>query len=144
MTEEMRQAAIFQIKIDEGFSLKSYQDSLGIWTIGFGRNLQNMTISYNLAESFLAEDISWHLAQLQNTYQWFNSLNEVRQQVLLNMSFNLGFKGLQGFTKMLAACSTGCFSTASAEMLNSLWAKQVGDRAVRLAKEMATGIKVCS
>ena len=61
----------------------------------------------------------------------------LRQEVLANMCFNLGGK-LFNFRKMWAALEQNPpnYSTAADEMLNSRWALQVGDRAVRLANQM--------
>ncbi len=57
--------------------------------------------------------------------------------VLLNMTFNLGEKGISKFDDMWAAIEVGDWKTAAVEMKNSDWAKQVGNRAVRLVDRMA-------
>lgn len=57
--------------------------------------------------------------------------------ILLNMSFNLGKKGLKGFKKMWAAVEVEDWQTASAEMRDSKWFGQVKNRAVRLVNRMA-------
>lgn len=57
--------------------------------------------------------------------------------ILLNMTFNLGGKGLNKFKKMWAAIEVGDWNTASDEMEDSKWAKQVGNRATRLINRMA-------
>jgi lysozyme len=59
--------------------------------------------------------------------------------VLLDMSFNLGIVGLLRFKNTLATIRRGDYSKAAAMMLDSLWARQVGKRAVRLAEMMRTG-----
>ncbi|MGR9580626.1 glycoside hydrolase family protein, partial [Pandoraea sputorum] len=69
---------------------------------------------------------------------WWRSLDPVRQRVLMNMAFNMQGK-LLGFRNFLAAAQRGDWARASAEMLDSLWARQVGDRSKRLAKMMETG-----
>ncbi len=58
--------------------------------------------------------------------------------ILLNMTFNLGEKGISDFKDMWAAIEVGDWKTASDEMRDSKWAKQVGNRAVRLADRMAS------
>jgi len=63
----------------------------------------------------------------------------VRQAVLVDMAFNLGRAGLASFQKMRAALALGDFERAAAEMLDSLWARQVGRRARELAEMMQTG-----
>ena len=57
--------------------------------------------------------------------------------ILLNMTFNLGEKGISEFDDMWSAIEVGDWKTASAEMLDSDWAKDVKNRAVRLAGRMA-------
>jgi len=57
--------------------------------------------------------------------------------VLTNMVFTLGKKGLDEFDDMWAAIEVGDWKKAAAEMKDSDWAKQVGNRAVRLVDRMA-------
>lgn len=58
--------------------------------------------------------------------------------ILQNMTFNLGKKGIADFTDMWKAIEVGDWKTASTEMRDSKWAKDVGNRAVRLADRMAS------
>ena len=57
---------------------------------------------------------------------------------LVDMGFNLGIPRLMKFKNMGSYRKTD-FEWASAEMLNSRWAKQVGRRADNLAKAMENG-----
>jgi lysozyme len=57
------------------------------------------------------------------------------------MCFNLGITRLKGFKKMLKACELKNYTLASQEMLTSLWARQVGNRAKNLAKIMEKGVE---
>ena len=50
------------------------------------------------------------------------------------MYVNLGPSGLLGFKKMHKALANKDYITASAEMLDSRWATQVGNRAIELSK----------
>ena len=58
--------------------------------------------------------------------------------VLTNMVFTLGKKGLDGFDDMWAAIEVGDWKKAAAEMKDSAWAGQVGNRAARLIDRMAS------
>jgi lysozyme len=60
--------------------------------------------------------------------------------VLVNMAFNLGPTRLKGFKKFIAAFDAKDWDGAVIEMLDSKWAKQVGARAIRLAKMVRTGV----
>ena len=65
--------------------------------------------------------------------------NEVRQGVLINMMYNLGWPRLSKFKKMLAAFESKDYKLASIEMLDSKWAVQVGRRATELSDIMKAG-----
>ena len=79
-----------------------------------------------------ARDLEKHLS-------WFENLDPIRQTVLLDMCFNLGIGGLLKFKDTLKAIETGDYAHASMYMLDSLWAKQVKGRAIRLSQMMLTG-----
>ena len=65
------------------------------------------------------------------------SIGSLRMAVLINMSFNMGINVLDKFGKMWKALAEGDYLTASNEMLDSRWAKQVKGRAKRLSQLMA-------
>lgn len=132
-------ALMLQLKVDEGLRLRPYDDVAGKVSIGFGRNLTDVGISLDEANILLANDVNHVLTQLPQRWPTFTTLDPIRQQVIANMAYNLGLAGLMQFTKMLAACAAGDFATAAADMLESLWARQVGARAHRLATMMETG-----
>ena len=127
-----------QIKKHEGFSSKPYKCTAGKITIGYGRNLEDNGISEEEAEELLKGDINKVYSQLIN-YQWFAELDKVRSGVIVNMTFNLGLRGMLKFIKMINALSLKDYELAAKEMLNSKWARQVGDRATELAEQMRTG-----
>ena len=66
-------------------------------------------------------------------------LDEVRQRIIIDMAFNMGVPRLGKFKKMWKAIDNKDFPSAKIEMLDSRWAKQVGNRAVRLSNAMETG-----
>ncbi len=133
-----RRLLIEQLKRDEGLSLRPYRCPAGKLTIAFGRNLEDNGISREEAEQMLQNDIDDVIRELQ-TIKQYNYLDPIRQTVLANMAYNLGVPTLKKFRNMLANISLGDYSNAAKEMLNSKWARQVGDRATRLAEIMRTG-----
>lgn len=133
------QKLLQDLETDEGIRLKPYQDSLGVLTIGVGRNLRDRGISRDEAHYLLANDVEGALADLDTKTPWWRKLDEVRQRVLANMCFNLGIARLLGFKNTLHLVETGQYATAADAMLDSAWAKQVGQRAIRLAQEMRDG-----
>ena len=136
MTDPLLQAELIR---DEALRQRMYVDTVGKHTIGVGHNLDAKPISQRAALVILEDDVADVLAELDAALPWWRELNEVRQRVLINMGFNLGVPGLLAFHNALSAAQAGNYVAAANEMLNSKWATQVGERAQRLAKMMATG-----
>jgi lysozyme len=130
---------IQELMRDEGVQLKPYRDTVGKLTIGVGRNLNDVGISRPEALGLLANDIAAAECALDKVFPKWKSLTDTRQRVLLNMVFNMGPSGLTAFSKFIANLSLGDWGGAATEMLNSKWAVQVGQRAVRLADMMRRG-----
>lgn len=124
-----------QLRIDEGTRKFPYTDPLGKLTIGVGHNLADKGLPDPIIDALLDWDINDAESYARYLLPDFDSLSDVRKYVLCNMSFNLGSK-LQGFQKFLLAVHEQRWSDAAVEMLSSLWAQQVGDRAKRLAAAM--------
>ncbi len=117
--------------------LKPYPDTVGKLTIGVGRNLTDDGISADEAQLMLDNDIHECVARLPSICRSFGSLDDTRQHVLIDMAFNLGIDGLRKFQKLLACVEARDFTGAAREMLDSAWAKEVGDRANELAAMMS-------
>ena len=128
-----------QLRRDEGVRAFPYADTAGKTTIGVGRNLTNVGLGADEIDLLLKNDVQRTYDLLNARLPWFQSLDPVRQGVLVNMGFNLGFTGLEGFPRLLMAMAQGDWAMAAAEMMNSEWARQVGDRASRLAQQVKTG-----
>lgn len=134
-----RDAMVRQLRLHEGERLKPYRCTAGKLTIGVGRNLEDRGITRDESAMLLANDIADMERELQRALPWVARLDEVRQRVLVDMAFNLGIVGLLNFKRTLATIETGDYQQAATMMLDSKWAKQVGQRAERLARMMATG-----
>lgn len=134
-----REALIRQIRLHEGERLKPYRCTAGKLTIGVGRNLDDRGITREESAMLLDGDIRLLETELFRALPWASGLDDVRQRILLDMAFNLGVKGLLQFRRTLEAIRTGRHQEAATMMLDSLWAQQVGQRAERLARMMATG-----
>lgn len=138
---------IEQLKRDEGFRPTPYLDSVGKKTIGYGHNLIARPlpgveggITVARGELILLDDVADIESTLARAIPWLTSLDDARQGVLLNMSFNIGVHGVQGFHNMLAYTQSKQFSVAADQMIASKWYTQVGARAERLVKQMRTGL----
>ena len=128
-----------QLKVHEGLRLKPYKDTVGKWTIGIGRNLEDKGITEQEALFMLNNDVDYFHDKIKKEINWFWALDDVRQNVLVNMAFNLGVSGLLTFKNTLRLISFSRYEEAAEEMLNSKWARQVGYRAEELAEQMRTG-----
>ena len=122
----------------EAFSAKPYQDINGVWTTGYGWNLESTPITPEAAEFILKEQILTAVADAER-YQWFHDLTHNRQRVIVNMIFNLGRTGFRRFKKTIAYIAQKDYEGAAVEMLDSLWARQVGHRANFLSELMFNG-----
>jgi lysozyme len=153
-----RQKLEDELTVDEGKRLKAYKDTVGKWSIGIGRNLDDVGTAplsrtkadvlangINEAECDLLfdYDIKRTEADLDRKLPWWRKLDPVRQRVMLNMCFNMGIgngqSGLTGFVNTLGMVERGEYSRAADGMLNSKWARQVGIRSQRLANMMREG-----
>jgi lysozyme len=140
MTTDDRVQLEAQLIRHEGLKLKVYLDTLGIPTIGVGRNLRDRGISMATAMQMLAEDIDEIEIRLRQALPWFDRLDAVRQRALIDMGF-MGLAKLLKFRRMLAALKAGEWERAAAEALDSKWAQQVGPRrSGTVARMLQTGI----
>ena len=129
-----------QIKQDEGLRLTAYQDTLGNWTIGYGHTPATEGQVWTLAdaEAALLDDVDRAANDVDMAFPWAEAMGVIRWSVLVNMAFNMGLSRLQEFHMALEAMQAGNYPEAATQMLNSLWASQVGGRATRLAQQMET------
>jgi lysozyme len=126
-------ALIQQLIIDEGMRLKPYKDSVGKLTIGIGRCIEDIGITESEAKTLLENDIARVCADLDRNIPEWRNWSDRRQQAIANMTFNLGIGGVLKFKAMVANMKAGLWQLAALDALDSKWAQQVGDRAVRIA-----------
>ena len=143
---------IESIKKHEGYRDHVYRDSLGYLTCGWGHALHvGSKIPLEAAEAFLKQDVAdavrdyFKLAPSLGA-DTLRGLNMARRRVIVEMLFNLGLPGVLKFRKMWDAIKRRQWEQASMEMLDSLWADQVGkkpgQRAWVLAEIMKKGDEI--
>ena len=120
----------------EGKRNKPYTDSVGKLTIGIGRNLDDKGLSDDEIFHLLNNDIADAIEDVRHCFSCYDQISEARKMVLVSMAFNLGRTRLAKFVRFIGAVHLGRWEEAAEEMLDSTWAKQVGDRAVTLATMM--------
>ena len=139
----MRDELIRQLRGDEGVRRHVYYDTEGYATIGIGRLVDSRKPGAGLRpheiEFLFFNDVADRIEALSLRLPWFKKLDDARQGVLLNMSFQMGVDGLLGFKNTLRLVEQGDYAAASQAMLRSLWAQQTPAMARRLSRQMATG-----
>lgn len=132
-----------QLKIDEGVKYEVYDDHLGYKTFGIGHLVKANDEEYGAAvgtpvseervNNVFDKDVETFINESQKLFPNLLEMPGEAQQVIVNMCFNMGAPRLSKFKKFIAAMNDEDWATASVEMLDSRWAKQVGDRAIRLS-----------
>ena len=144
-----------QLKRHEGYRNRMYLCTAGKETIGYGYNLKANPLHLSSleignaykngmneveAERILKLMISKCVDQLEEAIPFINKLDTVRQDILINMCFNMGLVGLLKFKKALLLVKAGDYAKASIEMLDSKWARDdVPERALELSTQMKKG-----
>lgn len=128
-----------QLRIDEGVRDEPYRDSVGKLTIGVGRNLDDVGLRDDEIDYLLSNDVRVAENAARALFPTFDDLSDDRKAALINMAFNLGQQRLGEFHGLRSAVAASDFDEAARQMLDSLWAKQVGARATRLADAMRKG-----
>jgi lysozyme len=144
------------LSLHEGRVDVPYKDSLGLWTAGVGHlidrrrggSLHPSWKAFPLTDveidEALTDDIRKHARELLNAQPWVTKLDDCRQAVLFDMCFNLGIEpfdgdGFKDWPMFVSQMKAGQWVAAAANMRSTLWAKQVGSRAIRLAMMVETG-----
>jgi lysozyme len=155
-----------QLILHEGLRLEVYKCPADYWTVGVGRNLEGKPltdeeqehilgarglkpdqvidtlkehgISKDEALFLLANDIDDAVADLRS-FDWYEDLDPIRKKVVIDMRYNLGPTRFREFRRMIAALAAGDYTAAAAEMVDSRWYQQVGERGRRLVAMMRTG-----
>ena len=138
MYEELKE----QIKEHEGFVPRTYSDSLGKRTIGFGHLCvepeqwdDDKEYTREELERVFDKDFEEALKNAE-TLIGDRPVNFVAKQVLIEMVFQLGIGGVGKFKKMWSALHSENYGEASFQMMDSLWAKQTPKRAAKLSAKM--------
>ena len=124
----------------EGLRLHPYKCPANKLTIGYGRNLEDRGITKDEAMYLLQNDITDIKLNLVDRLPVFTKLNTIRQEVLIEMCYQIGINGVLKFRNMIKALDHNDFNKASIEMLDSRWAKQTPIRAKELSNLMKGGI----
>ena len=130
------------LKIDEGVKYEIYNDHLGYPTFGIGHLVVESdeehgkpvgtSVSEDRVNAVFDKDVAVMVDEAKKIFPNLDTLPEEEQQVIVNMTFNMGRPRLSQFKKFIAGVNAGDWDKAAVEMMDSRWAKQVGARAERL------------
>ena len=131
---------IHRIKKNEGYSDKPYKDQLGNYTIGYGHLIKKNENKFftkrfdkKYFENIFILDFNRALIDY-NTILYNRSHQNQEKELLIEMIFQLGIKGVLKFKKTLFYLNRKQKYMASLEMLDSLWYKQTPHRVINLIK----------
>lgn len=124
------------IKTHEGCRLEAYQDSVGVWTIGYGHIIgvkAGDTCTQEQAEAWLAEDVA---SISEKCVNWVVKvpLTQAEFDALCSFSFNLGCSALRNST-LLKKLNASDYDGASAEFKK--WDRAGGKQIAGLTKRRA-------
>lgn len=135
--ESGHETEIGQILKDESIRYKVYKDSLGKATIGVGHLMTPQDtfskITPQEALELLRVDYLKARKSVERKYPW--ATGDVKL-VLINMTFQLGERGLSKFGNTLKAMEEERYQDAAAELLDSKWSNQTKNRSVRIASRI--------
>jgi lysozyme len=136
----VREKLLDMLTLHEGLELKPYKCTSDKLTIGIGRNIEDIGITEDEARYLLQNDVDRILKEVEH-WTFLEKLNDVRQAVILDMVFNMGVSRFNANTwvKTFAAIQDEDWEKVANEMLESRWANQVGQRAIRLSQMMRKG-----
>jgi lysozyme len=126
---------------DEGLRLRAYQDHLGVWTIGYGTNLQVLKITEAQAKKWLDQKLEEIEAGISQHENW-DLLNGARKDVIRSMAYQMGVNGTFNFRMMWQEISFLNWAGAADQMRDSKWWRdpKTQARAERMAKRMHQGV----
>ena len=129
---------ISSVKFHESLSLQIYKCSANRLTIGYGRNIEDKGITKEEAEMLLLNDLAI-CTQEAKQFEFYEALTSNRQDVIVEMIFNMGLTRFRKFKKTIAFINHAHYSAAADEMLRSRWSTQVGQRAITLSNKFRAG-----
>ena len=143
-----------ELERDEGCKYEIYLDHLGyptfgighlitdddpesrVWPHGFGKTSVGTEVSEERVKEAFNSDIETVLSDCERLYEDFGDLPEEVQLIIANMMFNLGYPRLSKFKGMKRVVDERDWNAAADEMVDSLWYRQVTNRANRLVERM--------
>jgi lysozyme len=138
MYEELKE----QIKEHEGFVPRTYKDSLGKRTIGFGHLVldheqfeEDKEYTKEQLELVFEKDFEMSLNDANKILEG-KPVNHIARECVIELVFNIGMPRTKKFVKMLSALDREDYGEAAFQIMDSLYARQVPNRANAIATKM--------
>lgn len=131
----LSQNGVDLIKGFEGLRLNAYQDSVGVWTIGYGHTAgvrPGDHITQAQAEAYLRQDTGWAQQAVRDNVKV--PLTQGQFDALMSFTFNLGAGALKGST-LLRDLNAGNYAAAQGEF--GKWVHAGGQRLEGLVRRRA-------
>jgi lysozyme len=135
MSQTTNQAGLQLIESFEGLRLNSYQDSVGVWTIGYGHTQgvqPGQTITQQQAQAFLQQDLGIAEAGVNKLGL---TLTDNQFAALVSFTFNLGAGNLNKLLSQGLAAAPDrilLFDHAGGKVLPGLTRRRQAERALFL------------
>ena len=134
------------VKKHEGYRNKVYLDTLGKRTMGVGHLCvedfweDDKEYEEKFLMTILEHDLQSAIkgAKELMSENGCNDIDEIAEELIIEMVFQLGKTGVSKFRNMWKHLSALEYSMAASEMLDSRWAKQTPNRAQAMSAEMAS------
>jgi len=148
----------------EGLRLRAYNDTVGVRTVGYGHNLNNadspellrslgldpasvragkQTLTQEQADAIFEHDHAKAAVGakrvIANHGGRFDTLPSWVQNIVTDMTFNLGEGGLNAFKQSIPALIRGDYNAAADSLSKSKWARQTGRRAAAIIQDLRAG-----
>lgn len=137
---------VSDVQTAEGCKLQAYKDTMGFWTVGYGHKLDSSRdwtgyqISALTANALLTSDLSYAQESAENLPEWTFLNTPCRRNAITELVFNMGAAKWRNFAKCRYDIQQSDWQGAHDELLDSLWATQVGPtRSQRLALYLLSG-----
>lgn len=131
-----------EIENDEGVVMEIYLDHLDLPTFGIGHLIREtdpehgLPVGTSVSDARVEEAFQQDMLSVESDcvrmFAEFREYPEEVQRVIANMMFNLGFTRLNKFNNFKAAIRDNDWKQAAVEGRDSLWYRQVTNRAERL------------
>lgn len=134
------------VKKHEGYRNKVYLDTLGKRTVGVGHLCvedfweDDKEYEEKFLMTILEHDLQSAIKGAQDlmSENGCTDIDEIAEELIIEMVFQLGKTGVSKFRNMWKHLSALEYSSAASEMLDSRWAKQTPNRAQAMSAQMAS------